>query len=407
MHPSSSKRPFHLMAKPAGPACNLSCLYCFYLSRWDGGAIRGMDDATLEHYVSEYIASHPGPEVPFAWQGGEPTLMGIDFFRRAIALQKRYLPPGWTATNSLQTNGVLLNDAWCQFLTQEKFLVGISLDGPPKFHDRRRLDRGGNPTAERVLKSIELMRKHKVEYNILCVVGSHNAGNALQVYRFLRSQGTQFLQFIPVVERRHSAATHDFSGPNDCVDALDAVSLTPEAWGKFLITVFNEWVTTDVGSVYIRDFDNWLGLWVGLPSTLCIHAVTCGDAMVIEADGSIYSCDHFVYPTHRLGRLGEHNLLDMISSSQQKDFGTSKRNALPTPCHTCKWRTYCNGGCPKQWISTTPESPKAPHLCGGWKIFFTHAEPAFDRMAKLLEQKQAPAAIMSDRSLLRSLGLTP
>lgn len=403
-----ARRPFHLMAKPAGAACNLACSYCFYLSRWDGAKVCGMDDATLETYIREYIASQLGPDIPFAWQGGEPTLLGTAFFRRAVELQKKYLPKGWTVSNSIQTNGILLNDAWCQFLAAEKFLVGLSLDGPPKIHDCMRLDWGGNPTAERVLAAAERMFRHHVEFNILCVVGSHNAEQALQVYRFLRKRGTQFLQFIPLVERRHSGKAHDYAAPHslDPNASLDPVSVSAQAWGRFLCTIFDEWIQSDVGTIFIRDLDNWLGLWMDLPSTLCVHAQTCGDAMIIETDGSVYSCDHFVYPEYRLGRLGENDLTQMASSANQRDFGLAKRDALPQSCLKCPWKKLCNGGCPKHRFPLAPGQDATPHLCAGWQMFFTHAAPAFNRMAELLKQQRPASDVMTDRNVLKALGLS-
>jgi len=405
MREPSPLRPFHLMAKPAGPACNLACSYCFYLSRWDGAAVRGMDDPTLERFVSAYIAAQPGPEVTFAWQGGEPTLLGLAFFRRAVELQKRYLPAGWTLANAIQTNGTLLDEAWCTFLAAEGFLVGLSLDGPVEIHDRARLDRGGRPTARRVLAAVELLRRHRVAFNILCVVGAHNAGNALQVYRFLRRMGTSFIQFIPLVERRSSSTAHDFAAPHTLDQAVDSLSVGAEAWGRFLCTVFNEWITADVGRVFIRDFDNWLGMWTGLPSTLCVHSETCGNSLVVEADGSVYSCDHYVYPAYRLGRLGEQDLAGMVASPPQRAFGEAKRSALPATCRSCRWQRLCHGGCPKDRFPAKSGASATAHLCAGWQTFFTHAEPAFMRMAELLAQRQPPAAVMAERGVLRALGV--
>jgi uncharacterized protein len=406
MHAPTAARPFHLMAKPSGPACNLACTYCFYISRWDG-KVRGMDEATLERFIISYIEANPSPEVTFGWQGGEPTLMGLDFFRRVVALQKQHCPPGKQIQNAIQTNGTLLDDEWCTFLREHHFLVGLSVDGPAKLHDRTRVDRGGKPTAERVRAAAELLVRNKVEFNILCVVGSHNAHAPLQVYRFLRRLGTQFIQFIPIVERRESDKPHDFAAPEADQPGvpLDPVSITPEAWGRFLIGVFDEWVTCDVGRIYIRDFDNWLGMWTGLPSTLCIHAETCGDAMAVEADGSVYSCDHFVYPAYRLGRMGEQSLADMVESTQQRTFGNDKRDTLPQKCLDCRWRKLCHGGCPKHRFPAERGAPPAPHLCQGWMDFFAHAAPAFDAMAGLLAKQQPPALVMSDRAVLRRLGV--
>ncbi len=399
-------RAFHLMAKPAGAACNLACSYCFYLSRWDGKG-HGMDDATLAAFVRSYLTAHPGPEVVFAWQGGEPTLLGLDFFRRAVALQKQFCPPGKQVQNAFQTNGILLDEAWCAFLREEHFLVGLSIDGPAKLHDRMRVDRGGGTTSERVQAAAERLLRQRVEFNLLCVVGAHNAHAPLQTYRFLRRLGTPFLQFIPLVERRRSGQAHDFAGPepDDPGHGIDPASVTPEAWGRFLIGVFDEWITADVGRVYIRDFDNWLGMWTGLPSGLCIHAETCGDALAIEADGSLYSCDHYVYPRHRLGSLSERPLEEMVESPQQRRFGTDKRDTLNATCRSCRWLKLCHGGCPKHRFPATAEAPPAPHLCAGWMAFFAHAAPAFDAMAALLAQQRAPAEVMSDRNLLRRLGL--
>lgn len=399
-------RPFHLMVKPAGAACNLACKYCFYISRWDG-KVTGMSEAQLERFVRDYLAAHPGPEVTFGWQGGEPTLMGLDFFRKAVALQRQHCPPEKTVANALQTNGVMLDDAWCTFLRDERFLVGLSIDGPAKLHDRQRVDRGGRPTAERVLAAADLLRRTGVDFNVLCVVGSHNAHAPLQVYRFLRRLGSPFIQFIPLVERRRSPRPHDFAGPHavDPDHGVDDASVTPEAWGRFLIGVFDEWVTCDVGRIFVRDFDNWLGMWSGFPSTLCIHAETCGDALAVEADGTVYSCDHFVYPAYRLGRIGEHDLAGLVESPQQRRFGTDKRDALPQKCRDCRWRSLCHGGCPKHRFPAEHNLPAAPWLCQGWMDFFAHAAPAYDAMASLLARQQPPALVMQDRDVLRRLGV--
>jgi len=406
MSAPNALRPFHLMAKPAGSACNLACSYCFYISRWDG-RVSGMDDATLETFIASYIAAQPGTVVTFGWQGGEPTLMGLDFFRRAVALQRKHCPPGKTVQNALQTNGTLLDAEWCAFLRDERFLVGLSIDGPAKSHDSRRVDRGGKPTSERVRTAAELLVRNQVEFNILCVVGSHNAHAPLQVYRFLRRLGSPFIQFIPLVERRASGRPHDFAAPEADQPGvpLDPVSITPEAWGCFLIGVFDEWVTCDVGRIFIRDFDNWLGMWTGLPSSLCVHAETCGDAMAVEADGSVYSCDHYVYPAYRLGRLGEQDLAAMVGSQQQRRFGDDKRDTLPAKCLDCRWRRLCHGGCPKHRFPAERGAPPAPHLCAGWIAFFEHASPAFEAMAALLAREHPPAEVMSDRTVLRRLGV--
>ena len=290
---SVANRPFHLMAKPAGAACNLACSYCFYLSRWDQGKVQGMSDATLDRFIHDYITAQPGNEITFAWQGGEPTLLGVDYFRKVVELQRWHCPPGKTIANSMQTNGTLLDDAWCEFLARERFLIGLSCDGTPQLHDRRRVDRGGQATATRVIAAAERLRKHHVEFNVLCVVGSHNVDHPQQVYRFLQRLGTNFIQFIPLVE-----------------------------------------------------------------------------------------------------------------SPQQRKFGNDKRDSLPNRCQTCQWRKLCHGGCPKHRFPAAPGALPAPHLCAGWMAFFAHAGPAFQRMSDLLRQQRAPAEVMQDRALLRTLGLS-
>jgi uncharacterized protein len=384
-------RPFHVMAKPVGAACNLACTYCFYLSRWDRVGAPRMDDATLRRFIGEYLASQPGPEVTFAWQGGEPTLAGLDFFKRAVVIQRELAPPGVTVANAFQTNGVLLDDGWCRFLGEERFLVGLSVDGPPELHDAQRIDRGGNGSFARVAEAMARLKRHRIEFNTLTVVGPHNVGHPGQVYRFLRRNGSGHMQFIPLVERRRSPAAHDFAAPprEDAtpVDAGSAVD--PHAWGAFLCAVFDIWVREDVGAVFVREFENWLGLSMGLPSSSCTTAATCGDALAMERDGSVYSCDHFVYPEYRVGRIGERSLAAMAADPVQRAFGEAKRSTLTAQCRSCPWLHLCGGGCPKHRFARSRDGePGQDHLCPGWERFHAHSAPWFARMAELIRAGQ-------------------
>jgi uncharacterized protein len=384
-------RPFHVLAKPVGPACNLACRYCFYISRWDKAGAPSMDEPTLRRFTADYLAANPGPEVNFAWQGGEPTLAGLGFFQRAVAIQRELAKPGQKITNALQTNGVLLDDDWCRFLAQEGFLVGLSIDGPPGLHDAQRIDRGGQATFDRVVEGMARLKRHGVEFNTLTVVGPHNVGHPGQVYRFLRRHGSGHLQFIPLVERRRSTAAHDFAGPpTDGPGTFDPASaVDPQAWGAFLCAVFDIWVQEDVGTVFVRDFENWLGLVLGLPSTLCTTAATCGDALAIERDGTLYSCDHYVYPEYRLGRLGEQTLAEMVASPFQRAFGEAKRSTLTAQCRACPWLSRCGGGCPKHRFATSRAGePGQDHLCAGWERFFAHSDPWFQQLAHLVRNGQ-------------------
>ncbi|MBN1812449.1 MAG: anaerobic sulfatase maturase [Anaerolineae bacterium] len=368
---------FHVMLKPRGPVCNLDCAYCYYLSKKDlyPDADFRMTDEVLETFTRQYIEAQRVPEVTFGWQGGEPLLMGPDFFRRAVALQEGYRKPGMRVANALQTNGTLLDDAWCRFLREHDFLVGLSLDGPREVHDAYRVDKGGNPSFDRAMAGLALLKQHGVEFNILTTVHAANAGRPVEVYRFLRDEvGTQFIQFIPIVQREG--------------EGVSAQSVTAKQYGDFLNAVFDEWVRRDVGCVFVQIFDVALAAWVGERPGLCVFDETCGNALVLEHNGDLYACDHFVEPQHRLGNILDAPLVDLVGSERQRRFGSDKRDALPETCQACEVRFVCNGGCPKNRLQDVN------YLCEGYKAFFRHIDGAMRFMAVELKARRPPANIM-------------
>lgn len=386
---------YHVLAKPSGAICNLDCAYCFFLSKeelYPGSRFR-MSDDLLETYIRQMIESHRSPEVTIAWQGGEPTLMGLEFYRRAIALEQRYQKPGTTIQNTMQTNGTLLSDEWCEFFREHNFLIGLSLDGPPAMHDAYRKDKGGHPTAEKVLRAARLLREHRVEFNILTTVNAANADHPLEVYRFLRDDvAAHFIQFIPIVERINANGRTGFQ---EGVTVTER-SVAAEQWGRFLITVFDEWVRRDVGDVFVQMFDAALASWVGAPPALCIFAETCGNALALEHNGDLYSCDHFVEPGYLLGNIQHERMIDLVSSTQQRQFGMAKRDTLPRYCRECEVRFACHGECPKNRFIETPDGePGLNYLCDGYKAFFTHIDRPMRIMAELLRHKRAPAGVMT------------
>ncbi len=382
---------FHVMTKPRGAICNLDCDYCFYLSKEDlyPGASFRMSDETLENYTRQYIQSQRAPEVNFAWQGGEPTLMGLDFFRKAVAYQKKYARPGMRIENALQTNGTLLDDEWCQFFAENRFLIGISLDGPREAHDLYRRDKGRSPTFERVLHSIELLKSHKVDFNILTCVSAANVHQPLEVYRFLRDEiGAEFIQFVPIVERQNETGFQEGT-------ALTPRSITGGQYGDFLIAIFDEWVRRDVGKVFVQMFDTALGRWLGAPGGLCVFQETCGLALAMEHNGDLYSCDHFVEPRYLLGNIFETPMTELVGSEQQRAFGLDKKSSLPRYCRECPVLFACNGGCPKDRTDFTPDGEAGlNHLCAGFKAFFTHVDQPMRQMAGLLRQRRPPSDVM-------------
>ena len=391
---------FHVMAKPIGPVCNLNCTYCYYLEKrrlYPGARNFRMINRVLDAYVRQLIEAQDTVEINFAWQGGEPTLMGLDFFRRAMALLRRYCLPGKRVANALQTNGVLLDDAWCAFLRENDFLVGLSIDGPRRLHDRYRLDKRGRPTFDRVMKTLGLLQKHGVEFNTLTVVSRDNASQPREVYRFLKDQGSRFMQFIPLVERGGDGKTlAPPPAPGGEGAAVTPWSVMPAAYGDFLSAIFDEWVRNDVGRIYVQLFDAQLGLWAGLPSELCVFAETCGKGLALEHNGDLYACDHYVYPGYRLGNILEQPLAALAHSRRQVGFGRDKRRKLPRYCRDCAFLFACNGGCPKHRFAQTPDGkPGLNYLCAGYKRFFAHIDPQMRTMAGLLRAGQPPAMIMT------------
>ncbi len=397
------------MTKPIGPLCNLDCKYCFYLEKeklFPSNENFKMTDEVLESYVRQYIEQQDVPEISFAWQGGEPTLLGVGFFRKVVELQKKHAN-GKTITNALQTNGTLLDEEWCHFLRDNRFLVGLSIDGPPKLHDTYRVDKKGGDTYARVVGGLRLLKKHEVEFNTLTVVNRANSRKPLEVYRFLRDIGSGFIQFIPLVERLADAeATKlglDLAVPPR-VDEEGAKrmpvtdwSVEPRQYGEFLCTIFDEWVRNDVGKRYVQIFDVTLGNTIGQGGGLCVFSEKCGTALAMEHNGDVYSCDHYVYPRYKLGNVLNNALGSMVASEEQRRFGSDKSDTLPAYCRSCDVRHLCHGECPKHRFIRTPDGEAGlNYLCAAYKRFFKHSEPAMRRMGELLRAGRAPAEIMQE-----------
>ena len=381
---SDARGDFHVLAKPTGPICNLDCEYCFFLSKealYPGDRFR-MSDELLELYLRQLIESHVSEaEVTIAWQGGEPTLMGVDFFRRAVEMAERLRSPKQRLQHTIQTNGTLLNDEWCELFAEHGFLVGISIDGPPELHDRYRVDKRGGASSPKVLRGLALLKEHGVDFNILCTVNAANQDRPLDVYRYFRDKlGANFIQFIPIVERVNDTGFQEG-------DQVSERSVDPAAWGRFLVAVFDEWLRQDVGSVFVSHFDAALASWVGAPPALCVFAETCGNAVALEHNGDLYSCDHFVEPAFLLGNIHETHLVELLASPAQRAFGDSKRDALPRYCLDCEVRFACNGECPKNRFRLTPDAEEGlNYLCAGYKAFFGHIDASMRLMAGLLRQ---------------------
>ena len=385
--------PFHVMIKPRGPICNLDCSYCYYLSKEDlylGSAFR-MTDEILEAFTRDYIRAQSVPEVVFSWQGGEPLLMGLDFFRRAVEFQAENSRPGVRISNTIQTNGTLLDDDWCRFFRGHEFLVGLSLDGPARLHDAYRVNKGGKPSHASVMAGLDLLRKHQVEYNVLATVHAANAPHPLDVYRFFRDEvGTSFIQFIPIVQRDNDTGYQEGTGVTDR-------SVTGNAYGRFLNTIFDEWVCRDVGRVFVQLFDVTLAGWVGHAPGLCLFDETCGRALALEHNGDLFACDHYVEPGYRLGNTRNATLPVLVGSEAQRAFGAAKKDTLPGFCLDCDVRFLCNGGCPKNRILMTPSGEKGlNYLCDGYMAFFHHTGPAMRFMADALRSQRPPMEIMKE-----------
>jgi uncharacterized protein len=391
--PAGAPPAFHLLAKPTGSVCNLDCAYCFFLEKeqlYPGQRSR-MTDELLARYIRQLIEAHQAPEVTIAWQGGEPMLMGLEFFRRAVELAKKYARPGMSIKHTVQTNGTKINGDWARFFREHGFLVGLSIDGPRLLHDVYRRDKGGRPTFDRVMRGLHELRAHGVEWNALTTVHAANQDHGVDVYRFLRDECVcRFIQFIPIVERPTKAGVP--YGP----DVTDR-SVGAAAWGAFLIDVFEEWVRRDVGEVYVQIFDVSLANWYGEPSGMCVHTATCGAALAMEFNGDVYACDHFVEPALLRGNIRERHLGELVGSADQLRFGQDKSDSLPAYCRACDVRFACNGGCPKDRFATTPDGePGLNYLCPGFKAFFHDIDAPMKRMCELLDEGRAPSEITGD-----------
>ena len=401
---------FHLLAKPTGSTCNINCTYCFFLSKealYPNEKTR-MSDKTLEEYIRQLLESHQTPEVTIAWQGGEPTLMRLEFFKKAVEIANKYKRPGQTLLHTFQTNGILLDDEWGKFFKENELLVGLSVDGPREIHDKYRLDRGAKGTFDRVMKGWEVLRRHNVDFNILCTVHAANQTKGREVYRFFRDElAAQFIQFIPIVERA-TTKTIDLAnegwsekaGRNRLLYTQNGTLVTDRSvggkeYGQLMIDVFEEWVRNDVASVFVQLFDVTLEAYFGR-HLLCIHAPTCGLAPVLEYNGDLYSCDHYVEPKYKLGNIHEKHMLEMVASPEQRKFGADKRDSLTAQCKRCDVLSLCNGGCPKDRFSLSRDGePGHNYLCQGLELFFRHTHPAMSTMARLLKQDRAPYDIMA------------
>lgn len=396
-------RPLYVMAKPASSLCNLNCKYCYYLEKnnlyKDTSSTRRyvMDDDTLERFTRDYINAQTMAEILFTWHGGEPLMRPLSFYKKALEFQKKY-GGGHLIDNSIQTNGTLLTDEWCRFFKENNWLVGISIDGPQDFHDEYRRTRQGGPSFRKVMHGIELLNKHGVEWNAMAVVNDYNADYPVEFYNFFKAIDCRYIQFTPIVERihPHSDGRHLASILDKGADVpLADFSVTPEQWGDFLCGLFNEWVRKDVGEYFIQIFDATLSNWVGQEPGVCTMGRSCGHAAVMEYNGDIYSCDHFVFPEYKLGNIREKSIVEMISSTRQTEFGRAKRDSLPQQCRECKFSYICNGECPKNRFATTPSGePGLNYLCRGYHKFFEHVEPYMEFMKAELEAKRPPANVM-------------
>lgn len=393
-------KPLYVMVKSVGSVCNLACDYCYYLEKanlYKENPNHVMSNELLEKFVKEYIESQTMPQVLFTWHGGETLMRPLSFYKKAMELQKKYAQ-GRQIDNCIQTNGTLLNDEWCQFFKENNWLVGVSIDGPQEFHDEYRKNKQGRPSFHKVMKGVALLNKHGVEWNALAVVNDFNADYPLDFYHFFKDIGCRYIQFTPIVERieRHEDGRHLASLKDESNYELAEFSVSPEQWGKFLCTIFDEWVREDVGEYFIQMFDATLANWVGQQPGVCTMAKTCGHAGVMEFNGDVYSCDHFVFPEYKLGNIYSKSLVEMMYSQTQLKFGQDKFDTLPQQCKSCKFLFACNGECPKNRFEQTIDGENGlNYLCKGYYQFFNHVAPYMDYMKKQLEQKQAPANIMA------------
>jgi uncharacterized protein len=382
-----ASREFQIFAKPAGALCNLDCRYCYYLQKellYPQTKSFRMADDLLEEYIVQQIEIAPEPEIPFSWHGGEPTILGLDYFRRIVALQRKHLPNGGRILNSIQTNGVLLTDDWCRFFAAENFAVGLSIDGPPALHDAYRVTKDKKATHRQAMQGYRLLRQHKVPVDLLCVVHAKNVRHPLDVYRFFKEIKAQYLSFIPLVEPQPASR-----------GGVSERTVPAEAFGAFLCAVFDEWVRQDIGRIIVQSFEEAARPAYGLDHSLCVFRPTCGDVPVVEHNGDFYRCDHFVTPEHRLGNIRETPLLELIESPAQEAFGRAKRETLPRYCRECDVLNMCNGGCPKDRLIRAPDGePGLNYLCAGYRRFFTHCRPYTAQMAALRWNGHPPEQLM-------------
>lgn len=391
--------PLYLLAKPAGSRCNLACKYCYYLEKsllFEKHSPQVMDDALLEKFIHDYIGAQTTQEVLFTWHGGEPLMRPLQFYKKAVALQRKYAA-GRRIDNCLQTNGTLLTEEWCRFFKEQGWLVGVSVDGTQEMHDAYRRAKGGGPSHHKVMQGIRLLQKHGVEWNALAVVNDLNAEHPKEFYRFFKEIGCRFIQFTPIVERLlpHADGRQLAAVEEEGTGGMMPFSVSPEQWGDFLIGIFDEWVKEDVGEYFVQLFDATLANWMGVQPGICTLARTCGHAGAIEWNGDVFACDHFVFPQYRLGNLREKSLVEMMYSPQQREFGRAKQTALPRQCRECRWQFACNGECPKNRFTRTADGEKGLNfLCSGYRRFFEHVAPYMDWMKRELMANRPPAGIV-------------
>ena len=392
-------RPLYVMLKPVGAACNLRCHYCYYLEKaclYKDSSKRVLSEEMLDQFTKEYIEAQTMNDVLFTWHGGEPLMRPLSFYRKALELQKKY-GRGRNISNVIQTNGTLLTDEWCRFLHENNWLVGVSIDGPQEFHDEYRRTASGGPSWAKVMRGIQLLNKHHVEWNAMAVVNDFNADYPLDFYHFFKEMGCRFIQITPVVERmvNHADGRHLATLTDDATAPVTDFSVTPEQWGRFLCAIFDEWVRNDVGQTYVELFDCILANWVGVTPGICVYAKECGHAGIMEFNGDVYSCDHFVFPEYRLGNIRKKTITEMLYGEQQQQFSRLKSQSLPKECKKCEWEFACHGECPRtRFIKDVYGNPGKNYLCEGYRMFFEHVAPYMDFMKNELLNKRPPANVM-------------
>ena len=393
-------KPLYVMLKPAGAHCNLACKYCYYLEKnnlYQNSHRHLMTDEMLEQFTREYIEAQTMPQVLFTWHGGEPLMRSIDFYKKALALQKKYAH-GKQIDNVIQTNGTLLTDEWCEFFAKNHWLVGISIDGPQEYHDHYRVTPAEKPSWEKVMQGIQLLKKHRVEWNAMAVVNAYNAEHPLEFYHFFRDNGCQYLQFTPIVERltEHEDGRTLARLADDREIPLSDASVTPQQWGNFLCPIFDDWVRHDVGKTFVEIFDCTLANWMGVLPGICAYSKECGHAGVMEHNGDVYSCDHFVFPEYKLGNIREQSLIDMLYGEKQQVFSRLKHTSLPRQCKECDMEFACHGECPKNRFEKDKYGePGLNYLCQGYYQYYTHVAPYMDFMKRELLAQRPPANIMN------------